>query len=307
LEKKIKLVGVGSYGEVYEGRCRGLDVAIKISKSRSPEDDTAFQKEIDINSQLRHPNIVLFIGACCTPGTPMQLITELLDSNLEMLLSNRHRQLSLSQRLKLSFDCISGINWIHLVHPYPLIHRDIRCSNFLVDDSLRVKLCDFGLSVFKTGEPNTVKISADDIHSPTYMAPEVFNGVNFDEKSDIYSFAIVFWEVLTRSEAYSDLTKVYPEPKQLLKAVCDTSNPLRPALSALSSGVTSSTKELLTSCWDPDPKRRPSAEDIIEEIRERIDSLAIMGPCAREFWEENFGKKNQSPMESIPSTILSMP
>jgi len=286
-----KLIGVGSYGEVYEGRCRGQDVAVKLLKSNSPEDVASFQREIDIMSHMRHPHIVLFMGAI-TVSDQLQIVMELLESGLDEVLQSPHRQLTLLQCFQIAFECASGINWLHCMKPYPIIHRDIRCPNFLIDESLRVKVCDFGLSLWKTEDTIHLPLP-EEIHSPAYLAPEIFKGNGFDEKCDVYSYGITLWEILTRHEAYSDQVQSYPHPRALLEAVCDPRDPLRPSLQILSSEIPCQLRQLMISCWDADLNQRPQFADILEELRETIDSFAILAPSAREFWEENFGKKTK--------------
>lgn len=94
---------------------------------------------------LRHPNIVLFMGACTEPDNLM-IVTELMNrGDVHSILRNDDIQLSLLRKLEMARDIAQGMNWLHCSNP-PIIHRDLKPTNLLVADNWEVKICDFGLS-----------------------------------------------------------------------------------------------------------------------------------------------------------------
>src|SRR3989338_9147371 len=103
-------------------------------------------------------------------------------------------------------DAALGMNWLHESNPV-FIHRDLKLSNLLVDDALHVYVCDFGLTRMKPKEKKDLEY--DPHGSPLYMAPEVFIG-DFNEKCDVYSFAICLWEAITQEQAFEELANNLP-------------------------------------------------------------------------------------------------
>jgi len=194
----LEKIGGGCFGSVYRGRCRGKEVAIKKLFRQDVDEKTLndFKKEVHIQSQLRHPNVLLFMGACTTPGK-MALVTEMMpQGNLASFLHDPKIDISLYKRIQMARDCVLGMNWLHCSNPV-ILHRDLKPSNLLLDEHLNVKVCDFGLSAVKArGEKLQDKGGIPG--TPLWMAPEVLMGKPLDEKSDVYSFGIVLWEIVTR-------------------------------------------------------------------------------------------------------------
>jgi hypothetical protein len=146
-EKDIQFefkIGEGSYGEVWKGTLWGKDVAIKKLKSRWVLNSTAceqFWREISLMYSLRHPNVVLIIGACANP--PL-IVTELLErGSLRDVLNREDLNLDWNQRITIALDAALGMNYLHHSN---IIHADLKSSNLLVDINYNVKVSDFGLS-----------------------------------------------------------------------------------------------------------------------------------------------------------------
>eukprot|EP01120_Amphizonella_sp_Union-15-10_P011096 TRINITY_DN4615_c0_g1_i3.p1 TRINITY_DN4615_c0_g1~~TRINITY_DN4615_c0_g1_i3.p1 ORF type:complete len:254 (-),score=42.75 TRINITY_DN4615_c0_g1_i3:23-784(-) len=200
----INQIGSGCFGNVYSGKCRGKLVAIKKLHQQELEEDllAEFKKEVEIMTHLRHPNIVLYMGSCTVPGH-LAIVTELLPKgNLADLLRNPDIEITTIQKLKMAKDIAQGMNWLHCSKP-PIIHRDLKPTNLLVDDNWNVKVCDFGLaSVQKT---QVMTDEGDAPGTPLWMSPEVLLGKPLSEKADIYSYGIVLWEVLTRTEPFDHM------------------------------------------------------------------------------------------------------
>lgn len=100
------------------------------------------------HSKIYHPNIVLFLGACATPGKSFIVSEYLPNGDLEKMLHNPKIELTMFTRMRMAKDAALGMYWLHASHPQ-FIHRDLKSSNLLVDENGRVKVCDFGLSQIK--------------------------------------------------------------------------------------------------------------------------------------------------------------
>ncbi|KAK9127647.1 hypothetical protein Syun_016444 [Stephania yunnanensis] len=145
-------VGAGSFGTVHHADWNGSDVAVKILMEQDfhPERFKEFLREVAIMKRLRHPNIVLFMGAV-TKSPHLSIVTEYLSrGSLYRLLhkSGAREVLDERRRLNMAYDVAKGMNYLHRRNP-PIVHRDLKSPNLLVDKKYTVKVCDFGLSRLK--------------------------------------------------------------------------------------------------------------------------------------------------------------
>lgn len=278
--EKLAIMGDGSFGTVYRGRCRSKDVAIKVLHTQDWDEKTlaAFRQEVAIVSKIFHPNIVLFMGACTVPGN-MMIITELMPKgDLETLLQDHKKELSLLLRMRMAKDAALGITWLHGSNPQ-FIHRDLKTSNLLVDENYRIKICDFGLSQIKAhGEKLSDGIDGAK-GTPLWMAPEVMMGKEFNEKCDVYSFGIVLWELLTREEPYQEFTTF----EEFRHAVC-----YKHARPQIPPNTNPNLRTLIECCWQPDPERRPSFPQIVNALEHVMVDCAISDEVGRRLWKEKF-------------------
>lgn len=191
----LECIGRGEYGEVYKAKWRFTDVAAK--KFYRIED---FNDEVNVLRNIRHPNIVLLMAICKNPPI---LVTEYMDQgNLSTFLSSPV-VLSMNQLVKLALDVAKGLIFLHTASP-PLLHRDLKSANCLIDSTFHVKICDFGLAQAKE---STLKDTAAFGTFP-YMAPEVITEQKYSVKSDIYAFGILLWEILHRARPFAELAPV---------------------------------------------------------------------------------------------------
>eukprot|EP01129_Flabellula_baltica_P001831 TRINITY_DN11739_c0_g1_i1.p1 TRINITY_DN11739_c0_g1~~TRINITY_DN11739_c0_g1_i1.p1 ORF type:complete len:523 (-),score=125.74 TRINITY_DN11739_c0_g1_i1:23-1591(-) len=274
----LEKIGGGCFGDVFRGVCRGKDVAVKKLHVTELEDQMLeeFKKEVDIMIHLRHPNVILFMGASIEPGELM-IVTELMPrGDVYSIVHDPNIHLSLLRKLQMAKDTAQGMNWLHCSDP-PIIHRDLKPSNLLVDNNWNVKVCDFGLSAVQMTE----KMSDNGVApgTPLWMAPEVLQGKDLDEKSDIYSFGIVLWEILTEEEPYLD----HDSYSTFVRAVCGKHE--RPEIP---DDFHESIRHILESSWHPDPTKRPSFGELIDLIDEAIIDTTLIDPEAAELWKDNW-------------------
>ncbi|KAM7256576.1 hypothetical protein ACFE04_012317 [Oxalis oulophora] len=188
-------IGIGSYGEVYRADLHGTDVAVKkfLDQDFSGNALAEFKCEIEIMLRLRHPNIVLFMGAVTRPPH-FSIVTEfLLKGSLFGLLHGPQPLLGLKRRMRMAFDVAKGMNYLHRSNPV-IVHRDLKTPNLLVDKNWIVKVCDFGLSRFMH---HTFLSSKASCGTAEWMAPEVLRNEPANEKCDVYSFGVILWELVT--------------------------------------------------------------------------------------------------------------
>lgn len=221
----------------------------------------AFYRECRLMASLRHPNIVLFLGLT-TDKLNMYMLTELLprgsfhqlyksiskpDGIINLILDvDSHILLC----YKLSVDGCRGMSYLHTLNP-PLIHRDIKSPNLLIDEDWTAKIADFGLSRYLDDRTRSRA------GSPLWVAPEILQNQGFNRASDVYSFAIVMWEMIAWDEPYPDIT----DPNVIMSSVAK--GYLRPDPIDI---CPPEFFELMKEMWDQDPDKRPNFQTILQRL-----------------------------------------
>ncbi|PHT47431.1 Serine/threonine-protein kinase CTR1 [Capsicum baccatum] len=248
-------IGLGSYGEVYRGDWHGTEVAVKkfLDQDFTGESLEEFKSEVMIMKRLRHPNVVLFMGAV-TRSPNLSIITEFLHrGSLYRLIHRSNNQLDERRRLRMALDAARGMNYLHNCTP-AIVHRDLKSPNLLVDKNWVVKVCDFGLSKIKH---STFLSSRSTAGTAEWMAPEVLRNEPSDEKCDVYSFGVVLWELCTLQQPWGGMN-----PMQVVGAVgfqhrrLDIPDDMDPAIA-----------DIIRKCWQTDPKLRPSFAEIMAALK----------------------------------------
>ncbi|KAL1222511.1 Serine/threonine-protein kinase CTR1 [Cardamine amara subsp. amara] len=255
-------VGAGSFGTVHRAEWHGSDVAVKILSIQDFHDDQfrEFLREVAIMKRVRHPNVVLFMGAV-TERPRLSIITEYLPRGSLFRLIHRpasEELLDQRRRLRMALDVAKGLNYLHCLNP-PVVHWDLKSPNLLVDKNWTVKVCDFGLSRFKA---NTFIPSKSVAGTPEWMAPEFLRGEPTNEKSDVYSFGVVLWELITLQQPWNGLS-----PAQVVGAVAFQNRRL--VIPPNTSPVLIS---LMEACWADEPAKRPAFGGIVDTLKKLLKS-----------------------------------
>lgn len=263
------IIGKGSFGEILRAGWRGTPVAVKrilpnLSDDRLVIQD--FRHEVNLLVKLRHPNIVQFLGAV-TEKKPLMLITEYLrGGDLHQHLKEKGA-LSPSAAINFAMDIARGMTYLHN-EPNVIIHRDLKPRNVLLVNSNadHLKVGDFGLSkLIRVQNSHDVYKMTGETGSYRYMAPEVFKHRKYDKKVDVFSFAMILYEMLEGDPPLS-----HYEPYEAAKYVAEGHRPMFRVKS-----FTPELKELVEQCWAPDMNQRPSFLDILkrlEKIKEVLPS-----------------------------------
>jgi serine/threonine protein kinase len=248
-----EIIGTGSFGSVYHATLipGGEDVAVKQLVDDVGEDDSAtFMKEIAILSRLDHPAVVGFVGASISGA--LALVMEYCSAgNLKMFLQ-QHKP-SWKYKCKLARQAAEGIAYLHAQSP-PIVHRDLKCQNILVNDEGKAKVSDFGLS--KTIS-RTIG-NASRMGTLNWLAPEVLRGdVHHSTAVDVYAFGMVLYEILM------DGTPPYESwaPLQIVRAIDEGLKPEIP------STCDQRFRSLMEACWHPESVKRPGFEEICLQLR----------------------------------------
>ncbi|KAM5578337.1 serine/threonine-protein kinase EDR1-like [Rosa sericea] len=243
-------VGIGFFGEVFRGIWNGTDVAIKVflEQDLTTENMEDFCNEISILSRIRHPNVILFLGACTKPPR-LSMVTEYMEmGSLYYLihLSGQKKKLSWRRKLKMLRDICRGLMCIHRMK---IVHRDLKSANCLVNKHWAVKICDFGLSRIMT-EANMKDSSS--AGTPEWMAPELIRNEPFTEKCDIFSFGVIMWELCTLNRPWEGVP-----PERVVYAVANEGSRLDIPDNPLG--------RLISDCW-AEPHLRPTCDEILSRL-----------------------------------------
>ena len=222
---------------------------------------SAFQREAVLLAELRHPNIVQLIKVACRP--PLCIVTELCVCSLHGLIhqgkGGHLRSILLepgTQQLKTCMHIARGMNYLHTLDP-PVLHRNLKSQNLLVDDGGKVKIADFGWSRLKTFDAGKTFF-----HGWQWCAPEILWGGKYTEAADVYSYSMVAWEVLTKTVPFHGLN-----PVQIGVAVREQK--LRPEIPE---DAPMGFGDLLEGCWSDAPESRFTFDKVLG----RISALVAM-------------------------------
>ena len=279
---KQKKLAKGSFGIVYRGKYKQNIVAIKEFTFMIDEGDPFAQKqfikelenEITMLSQLRHRNILNFMGACIQPPV-YAIVTEFIEGgSLHSLLhsmdgSAKRRAMKWEHKLSLMFQISLACLYLH---QQGVIHRDLKSHNVLLDgvipSAMVPKVCDFGLA--KSSSSGNEMTQA--VGTPLWMAPEVMLGKDYGLSCDVFSYSIIMYEVLVEKIPYYDKSK-----SNSIHVSVSTNPDFRPTIPQ---EIVANDRdeplivhrsqiqyiELMKQCWQHDPNQRPKFEEIVDRL-----------------------------------------
>jgi len=254
-------IGEGAFGSVYLGILNRTEVAIKLltKANASEEDIKAFMAEAELMKNLpAHPNVVMFRGITVPPD-PLSIITDYCNGGSLIGYLKTHPKLPISEKLQFIKDIAKGMLHLHCGIPEKeVIHRDLAARNILLKNGIAV-ITDFGLSRVKSSVEDYQKTESN-VGPLKWMSPESLFESKYSTKSDVFSFGVVIYEILTQEPPWKDLNpaqavgKISHGQRMVLPESCECP----PAL-----------KELMEKCWAQLPEDRPDFEKICE-ILEKI-------------------------------------
>uniref|UniRef100_A0A672MX78 Mitogen-activated protein kinase kinase kinase n=1 Tax=Sinocyclocheilus grahami TaxID=75366 RepID=A0A672MX78_SINGR len=256
-----EIIGVGGFGKVYRGTWRDQEVAVKAARQDPDEDIKAtadsVKQEAKLFSMLQHPNIIKLEGVCLEEPNLCLVMEYARGGTLNRALTGR--RIPPHILVNWAVQIARGMQYLHEEAVVPIIHRDLKSSNILLlekienDDIGRktLKITDFGLA---REWHKTTKMSAAGTYS--WMAPEVIKSSLFSKGSDVWSYGVLLWELLTGEVPYRGIDGL---------AVA-----YGVAVNKLTLPIPSTCPEpfakLMEECWEQDPHIRPSFASILEQL-----------------------------------------
>ncbi|KAG2787792.1 hypothetical protein JG687_00011601 [Phytophthora cactorum] len=264
----VQLLSRGGFGVVYSGLYHGRRVAVKMllpETRRSIPHVVDLLAEVKMMASMEHPHIVEFIGVAWDSLTNMCVVSEFMaGGDLKALLSDYEEQdLPMGfnrDKLKIALHIAHALTYMHSLDP-PIIHRDLKSKNVLLNEKLDAKLTDFGTSRERVNESMTGGVG-----TCLWMAPEVMIGDRYDDKADMFSFGVVLSELDTRLSPYwhakdpNDSSRQMPEPA-ILQMVATGKLHVKFSKEAIEAVV-----ELGNACVSLDPTKRPTASDALYKL-----------------------------------------
>lgn len=251
-------IGKGQYGDVYKGKWRSTDVAIKTLNVGNPDLET-FLDEAAVMKKLRHPKLIA-LYAVCTDELPYYIVTEFMtNGNLrDYLRASEGLSLTLANLVHIATQVAQGMEHIH---NNGIVHRDLAARNVLVGDTINdVKIGDFGMakSIDSMGTiPRDAKLPMK------WTAPEAIKNRQFSFKSDVWSFGILLVELFT----YGQMPYKGTEWKtaQLLAELNRGYRHPQPA------NCPENVYEVMLFCWRREPDERPTFEHLADRLDNIVD------------------------------------
>ena len=254
-------IGTGAFGDIKKAYWRKTLVCVKFLKTALEKKENqviSFIEEFNLLKKLRHPNILLYIGGNVS-SKPHFLVTEYCENGnlFSFLHSKDSPELEDIERINLALEIAQGINYLHSFKP-PILHRDLKSLNILLDKNYVAKIADFGWARLRDEHMTKLRGTFQ------WMAPEVITKECYSEKADVYSFGIILWEFWSKDPPYKGI-----KAKEVAVRVKLNKN-YRPVIPE---NVPEEIAELMECCWDENPEKRPSFSEIINFLDEYLKNL----------------------------------
>ncbi|TYI93219.1 hypothetical protein E1A91_D02G122700v1 [Gossypium mustelinum] len=265
-------LGYGGYGKVYKGTLSdGQSVAIKRAQHGSMQGGLEFKTEIELLSRVHHKNLVGLVGFCFDQGEQMLVYEFMANGTLRESLSGRSGiYLDWKRRLRIALGSARGLAYLHELANPPIIHRDIKSTNILLDENLTAKVADFGLSKL-VSDSSKGHVSTQVKGTLGYLDPEYYMTQQLTEKSDVYSFGVVMLELITAKQPIEKGKYVVREVRSVMDMKDDEHYGLRELMdpSIRSSGNLlgfGKFLELAMQCVEDSATDRPTMSDVVKAI-----------------------------------------
>ncbi|CAO2828632.1 unnamed protein product [Amaranthus hypochondriacus] len=279
-------IGSGGYGKVYRGiLADGQIVAIKRSQQGSMQGSREFKNEVELLSRVHHKNLVKLVGFCFDKGEHTLIYEFIPNGTLMDSLSGKSGiQLDWLRRLMVTLGSARGLQYLHELADPPIIHRDIKSNNILLDERLNAKVADFGLSKLFGDDDQKGYVTTQVKGTMGYLDPEYFMTNQLTEKSDIYSFGVVMLEMVSGRRPIQDGKYIVKEIRDAkdggtdLYSLQSVMDPFLLTNTTLLAGFEKFV-DLALKCVHDEGAMRPTMGEVVKEI-EHIVQLAGMNPNA---------------------------
>ncbi|WZY98893.1 hypothetical protein YC2023_071222 [Brassica napus] len=290
-------LGEGGFGVVYHGDINGSQqVAVKLLSESSTQGYKEFKAEVELLLRVHHVNLVSLVGYCDERGHLALVYEYMSNGDLKHHLSGKHDSsvLKWSTRLQIAMDAALGLEYLHIGCRPPMVHRDVKSTNILLDDRFSAKLADFGLSrsVQLGGEYHVPTVVAG---TPGYLDPETGR---LTELSDVYSFGIVLLEIITNQDVLDQTREKshIAEWTSFMLNRGDITGIMDPNLhGGYNSHSAWRALELAMLCANPSSEKRPNMFQVVIELKECLTSEMSMKGNGQDMYSQSSPKVRIAP------------
>ncbi|GAV75936.1 Pkinase domain-containing protein/Malectin_like domain-containing protein/LRR_8 domain-containing protein, partial [Cephalotus follicularis] len=271
------IIGEGGFGKVYLGFLEENEVAVKILSLSSRQGYTQFLAEVKLLMRVHHRNLTTLVGYCDEDDTKIALVYEYMaNGNLSQHLSGVNTSssiLSWEGRLRIAMEAGQGLEYLHNGCKPPIVHRDVKTANILLNDKFQAKMADFGLSKSfpVEGGTNISHVSTVVAGTPGYLDPEYYVSSRLSEKSDVFSFGVVLLEIITCRPVITN-TEENNHISQWVSYMLtsgDINTIVDPRLQGdFDTNSVWKAVELAMACVSQSSSRRPNMNQIVVELKE---------------------------------------
>ncbi|XP_072968698.1 calcium/calmodulin-regulated receptor-like kinase 1 [Typha angustifolia] len=263
------LIGQGAFGTVYKAQMStGETVAVKVLDTSSKQGEKEFQTEVLLLGRLHHRNLVNLVGYCAEKGKHMLIYVYMTNGSLAShLYGENHEPLSWGLRINIALDVARGLEYLHDGAVPPVVHRDIKSANILLDRSMRARVADFGLS-----REEMVSGHASNIRGTYgYLDPEYVSSRSFTKKSDVYSFGVLLFELISGRNPqqglmeYVELAAINAEGRAGWEELADDCLNCTFDIEELNDVAT-----LAYKCVSRVSRKRPSMRDVVQVLSRTV-------------------------------------
>ncbi|KAL0722760.1 hypothetical protein Bca4012_037359 [Brassica carinata] len=269
-----RVLGKGGFGTVYHGNLDDAQVAVKMLSHSSAQGYKEFKAEVELLLRVHHRHLVGLVGYC-DDGDNLALIYEYMaNGDLKENMSGRRGRnvLTWENRMQIAVEAAQGLEYLHNGCRPPMVHRDVKTTNILLNERSGAKLADFGLSrSFPIdGECHVSTVVAG---TPGYLDPEYYRTNWLSEKSDVYSFGVVLLEIVT-NQPVIDKTRERPHLNEWVGFML-TKGDIRSIVDPKLMGDYDTNGawkivELALGCVNPSSNRRPTMAHVVMELNECV-------------------------------------
>ncbi|KAL8141728.1 hypothetical protein V2J09_014760 [Rumex salicifolius] len=312
-----EVIGLGGYSTVYMAKLTGSAMGAVKVYNFSERLNQVFRSELEVNSQLSHPNVVKLLGYCDERDEGVLVFEYIPHGTLQEKLHNKTKSqavLPWKTRMAIAYQLVEALDYLHEQHSPHIIHGDIKASNILLvldDAQTYCKLCDFGFA--KTGFSSSIKPNSSSssssrlamMGSPGYIDPHYLMTGIASKKSDVYSFGVILLELITGVEAFP------PERQQLLTSMVrksdgtfDMEKVMRMVDPRVKGGAHMEEARAMaciaSKCLEQLPSLRPSPLEICQAMREKISSISFLCDSKKDLhgaWNSRMEFAGSSPIE----------
>lgn len=269
----VQLSKEGENAKIYQGRWHDERVVIKLFQGAlTEEQQKLFIHEIQVMSQIRNRSIVQFYGACLEQGKAGLIMEPMAHGSLYDALGDEVLRLELREpaiQRRLAIEVGRGLLYLHQKR---IVHCNLHSRHILLNKENHAKITDFGLAKMDKSCIQRIQFESAFAYRDRRIeirAPELMRGAKPSKKSDLYNYGVILWEILSnRSMDVQHLKKINKEKMRVI----------------LLNAIPLEYREIVSSCWNPDPDMRPKLKQVIKQLKAIM--VRPMSPGPEELFQQ---------------------